>query len=106
METKWYQKLWAWFYRLITCKAVTDYFQKLANTQDPQSSHDAINLLWGVGAFFLYFADHFYYKRVFQNNDFMFIASMAGISTLAAVSAKKVDSKKVEAKDELNSDAQ
>jgi hypothetical protein len=98
----WYLKLWNWVYKVITLKPATDYFQKLANTKDPQSSHDAINLLWGIGAFFLYFLDHFIYKRVFNNNDFVFIASMAGISTLAAVSAKKVDAKNITTTSDLS----
>jgi hypothetical protein len=98
-ENQWYLKFWNWFYKIITCKPITDYFQRLVNKLDDQSSHRAINVLWGCGSFFLYFFDHFFYKRTFTNQDFMFITGMAGITTLAAVSSKKLDPKPTEDED-------
>ena len=51
-----------------------------------------INLFWGCGSFLLYWFDHFFYQRIFTNQDYIFIASMAGITTIAAIRSKKLDS--------------
>ena len=92
IKPKWYIKLWNWFYRLISCKPITDNFKKLIDKNDPMSSHRAVNITWGLGSFGFYWLDHFLYKRVFTNQDYMFILAMAGISTVAAIRAKRLDS--------------
>lgn len=70
------------------------YFKDLSNSANPQSSHKWVNLLWGGGSFVCYWADHFIrlaknkeYK--FEILDYVFIAAMAGISSLTAILSKK-----------------
>jgi hypothetical protein len=96
LERSKFHRLMSWIYRIMTLKPFTNYFRELADRTNPESSHRAINVTWGMGSFFLYWADHFYYHRVFTVQDYMFIAAMAGITTLAAVASKTIDNKQPE----------
>ena len=70
------------------------FFKDLSNSENPLSSHKWVNLVWGGGSFVCYWADHFI--RLFKNKDYkfetldyVFIAAMAGISTISAIASKK-----------------
>ena len=83
-----------WWYKFITFSAITkrvDAFltllRDIINKQDPHSSHEIINLTWGLGGFFLYFLDHFAYHRVFTTADLTFLSVMSGITAYAAVTS-------------------
>jgi len=64
-------------------------FHRLLNREDPLSSLHFVNLLWGAGSFILFWVEHF--LRIYRNldykftaADYVFIAGMAGISSLSA----------------------
>lgn len=89
-----------WWFKLITGYPIIkridnaiEFVKDLINKNNPYSSHRAINLTWGIGSFILYWIDHFLKKRNFTNGDFLFIAGMAGVTTISAVLAKSQDSK-------------
>ena len=85
----------SWWWKTITLQNFIQYVKNLIDKTDPASSHAAINLLWGVGSFFCYWADHFLSNPgKFVQSDFMFITAMAGITTLSAVASKLVDNSK------------
>lgn len=100
----------SWWWRLITLAPLLERFDRvmffikeLTNKQDSHSHHKAINLVWGVGSFICYWVNHFIFcKGKFETIDYIFIAGMAGITTLSAVLTKKFDLKefKEENKDE------
>ena len=84
----------SWWYKIITFSAIVtridnavEFFKGLVNQQNPLSSHEAVNMVWGLGSFILYWLDHFVYHRVFSNQDFLFLATMSGITAIAAVTS-------------------
>jgi hypothetical protein len=92
-DTGWYkEKLW---FKIITARPFVNFLKDLINKDNPASAHSFVNLIWGLGSFFLYWVDHFAFDRGnFTTNDYMFIAGMAGLTTLSAVASKIVDTKK------------
>ena len=73
------------------------YMKSLTDKSDVQSSHRFVNLLWGSGSFVFFWMGYFYklYKipaYKLDTIDYTFIATMAGISTYAAIVAKRIDS--------------
>jgi hypothetical protein len=85
------EKLW---FKIITFRPFVDFCKSLINKDNPESAHSFINLVWGLGSFFLYWFDHFAFDRGnFTGNDYMFIAGMAGLTTLSAVASKLIDKK-------------
>jgi len=90
---KW-KLLYNWLYKVLTLHPITNYFRELVDKNNPQSSHQAVNTIWGLGSFFFYWLDHFLNKRSFSDNDFMFILAMAGVSTLAAIGSKVAEKSK------------
>lgn len=84
-----------WWFKILTLRPFVNFLKDLINKDNPASAHSFINVIWGLGSFFLYWFDHFAFDRGnFTTNDYMFIASMAGLTTLSAVASKLVDSKK------------
>jgi hypothetical protein len=80
-----------WFWKTITFAKFISFIKGLIDKKDPHSSHEAVNLTWGLGSFVFYWMDHFLAHRVFTNQDYVFIASMAGITALSSLSSKKTD---------------
>jgi len=80
-----------WF-KILTARPFTNYFKELINKDNPASVHSFVNLIWGFGSFFLYWFDHFAFDRGnFTSNDYLFLAGMAGITTMSAVASKLAD---------------
>ena len=94
----------SWWWRLITLapllerfdKAI-DFLKELTDKLDSHSSHRAINLTWGIGSFVCFWVNHFIYNHgKFATADYVFIATMAGITTMSAVLSKGFDPKPTE----------
>jgi hypothetical protein len=91
------KNLWASMiemFRRIFSIAPIQYFKNLTNKEDPHSSHRFVNLLWGCGSFGMFWASYCY--QLFRDvnyrlslTDYLFIATMAGMSTLSAIAAKQ-----------------
>jgi len=92
----WYKEEW-WF-KIITARPFVNYAKDLINKDNPASTHNFVSLVWGFGSFLFYWIDHFAFHRKsgFTNNEFWFIAGMAGVTTITAVAnnlaTKKGDS--------------
>ena len=92
----------SWWYKLITCSALmkrfdalTQFLKDSVDKTKPHSSHELVNLLWGIGSFFAYWADHFINHRSLTGQDYMFLLAMSGITAISSISSKKTDSMEV-----------
>ena len=75
--------------KIVTIKPL-EFAQKLIDATNPMSTHNTINLIWGVGSFVGFWLDHFWRLHLketvtFTWVDYAFIGGMAGISTFSAI---------------------
>lgn len=80
-------------HRIISLEPVA-YLKSLTNRNDPHSSHRAVNITWGLGSFIMFWGSYLFqlYRDInfrLGITDYLFIATMAGMSTLSAIAAKQ-----------------
>jgi len=96
------------FKKLVSLRPI-EYFKGLTNKNNPHSSHRFVNLIWGCGSFFMFWAISFIQVTRdvafrFGALEYTFIGAMAGISTISAIVSKKKDQPKTPCSDTVASE--